>query len=123
MNSEFGIIYIPLVCNKNRRADSISDRSHIVVLYLQKTVGDGSPVPRRKAFHNKKEPVFKDFEFFENRFFLFTKDNICAKNRFAIRDGKPVPYGKSVFAINLRSKIIPNSEFRIPNLTTRITHC
>ena len=58
------------------------------------SVGDGFPVPRRKAFHNKKEPVFKDFEFFENRFFLFTKDNICAKNRFAIRDGKPAPYGK-----------------------------
>ena len=40
-------------------------------------------VPRRKAFHNKK-PVFKDFEFFENRFFLFTKDNICAKK--SLRD-------------------------------------
>ena len=31
--------------------------------------------------------------------------------RLAARDGKPVPYGKSVLAINLRSKIIPNSEF------------
>ena len=55
-------------------------------------------VPRRKAFHNKKEPVFKDFESYENRFFLFTKyDYMCRKIADAIRDGKPVPYRIKAF--------------------------
>ena len=35
MNSEFGIIYIPLVCKKIVGADSISARSKMVVLYPQ----------------------------------------------------------------------------------------
>ena len=34
-------------------ADSISARYNIVVLSHKNTVGDGSPVPRRKAFYNK----------------------------------------------------------------------
>ena len=50
-------------------------------------------VPRRKAFYNKQEPVFKDFKFSENRFLLFAKDKFCMpKIADAIRDGKPVPY-------------------------------
>ena len=33
--------------------------------------------------------------------------------RLAARDGKPVPYGESVLAVNLRSKIITHYALRI----------
>ena len=54
-------------------------------------------------FYNKKEPIFKDFEFFENRFFLFTKYNICAEKsltRFGTGDPSPTIL-HAFYAINL----------------------
>ena len=94
-------------------ADSISARYNIVVLYPQNTVGDGFPVLRRKAFltnselfllrnyrkvfHNKRMSLFSSDKPVENRdvllLFLFWGRHFrTPKNRFAIRDGKPVPY-------------------------------
>ena len=83
-------------------ADSISARCKTRISG-KFSVGDGFTVPRRKAFHNKKEPVFKDFEFFENRFFLFAKYNICAEKsltRFGTVDPSPTNL-YTFYAINL----------------------
>ena len=47
---------------------------------------------RRKAFYNKKNLFFKDLEFFENRFFLFTKDKFYmpkTASRFGTGDPSP----------------------------------
>ena len=83
-------------------ADSISARCKTRISG-KFSVGDGFTVPRRKAFHNKKEPVFKDFEFFENRFFLFAKYNICTEKsltRFGTGDPSPTNL-YAFYAINL----------------------
>ncbi len=54
-------------------------------------VGDGFPVPRRKAFYNKQMSLFSSDKPVENRDILFCD---ILENRFAIRDGQPVPYRK-----------------------------
>ena len=111
MNSEFGIIYIPLVCNKNRRADSISDRQKPCILG-KFSVGDGFPVPNREAifstyiiFRKQKEPVFKEFKIFENRFFYY--ETPCG----AGRETRPLRKIGSCHKFAEQN----NSEFRIPN--------
>ena len=55
------------------------------------SVGDGFPVPNREAifstyiiFRKQKEPVFKEFKIFENRFFYY--ETPCGAGQ------KPVPY-------------------------------
>ena len=65
MNSEFGIIYIPLVCKKIVGADSISARCRSCILG-KISVEDEFPVPNRandfrciffRVYHNNKNAI------------------------------------------------------------------